>query len=151
MKKILPILSVLILLTSCVKYAQPPLLSLSGLYAIDKIKVGDVDVNTFADTNDIIVPTIDTTIYSVNDTIFEMDYSVIRFNPIQGGLDWENEYFYYANGQRNVYDYGYIKFDCPPTRRIWKIIDDGTESLVLRIPPNENGEYIMLYLTRIGP
>ena len=37
MKKILISFISLVLITSCVKYAQPPLLSLSGEYRIDKI------------------------------------------------------------------------------------------------------------------
>jgi hypothetical protein len=155
MKKILPILSVLILLTSCVKYAQPPLLSLSGLYVIDKLVTNDSTYyvgDTFDDSSDILLPSLDTVYsYIIGDTLFEMDYSMIRFNPIQGGVNWEKEYYYYSFGQLTTYDFGYIKFNCEGTNRTWRILDDGIESLVIRIPPNKNDEYMVLYLTRIGP
>jgi hypothetical protein len=154
MKKLLLIVLSLVVLSSCLKYAEPPLLSLSGLYVIDKITTNDTTYNigdTLMDVNDILLPTLDTSLYIVGDTLFEMDYSMIRFSPIQGGLNWEKEYYYYASGQRNVYDFGYIKFDCEGTRRIWKILDDGFESLTIRIQPNEFGEYMVLSLTRIGP
>ena len=154
MKKLLLIVLSLVVLSSCLKYAEPPLLSLSGLYVIDKITTNDTTYNigdTLIDVNDILLPTLDTTLYIVGDTLFEMDYSMIRFDPIQGGLNWEKEYYYYTSGQSNVYDFGYIKFDCEGTRRIWKILDDGFESLTIRIQPNEFGEYMVLSLTRIGP
>jgi hypothetical protein len=143
-----------VVLSSCLKYAEPPSLSLSGLYVIDKITTNDSTYNigdTFIDTNDIIVATLDTSSYLVGDTIFEMSYSMIRFGPLQNGLNWEKEYYYYTSGQRTVYDFGYIKFDCEGTRRIWKILEDKAESLTIRIQPNEFGEYMVLSLTRIGP
>jgi len=154
MKKLLLIVVSLVVLSSCLKYAEPPSLSLSGLYVIDKITANDSTYNigeTFIDTNDILLPTLDTVSYLIGDTIFEMDYSTIRFNPIQGGLNWEKEYYYYTGGQHTVYDFGYIKFDCEGTRRVWKILEDGTESLTIRIQPNEYGDYMVLSLTRIGP
>jgi hypothetical protein len=42
MKKLLLIVLSLVVLSSCLKYAEPPLLSLSGLYVIDKITTESV-------------------------------------------------------------------------------------------------------------
>jgi hypothetical protein len=48
-------------------------------------------------------------------------------------------------------------FDYDGTRRVWKIIDDGVESLVIRTSgsydygSNSSGEQTVMYLTRVGP
>jgi len=50
-----------------------------------------------------------------------------------------------------------MTFDCEGTHRIWKIIDDGLESLVLRTQnswysgSSGPSESITIYLTRVGP
>ena len=155
MKKIIPFLLLTLIFSSCVKYSQPPTLSLGGLYVIDKLVTNDNTYyvgDTFNDSSDIILPSLDTTYsYVIGDTLFEMDYSMIRFNPIQGGVNWEKEYYYYVVGQLTVYDFGYVKFNCDGTARTWKILDDQAESMAIRIQPNSNDEYAVLYLTRIGP
>ena len=83
MKKILHILSVLVLLTSCVKYAQPPLLSLSGEYRIDKITYenrDNDDLNQVFYPGDLYVNESETKpldSISVGFTRMALDYSVI--------------------------------------------------------------------------
>jgi hypothetical protein len=154
MRKLFFILSIIPFITSCLKYSQPKSLSLSGLYVIDKITTNDsiYTINeVFYDSSDLIVPTLEDTPYIIGDTLCEIDYSTIRLNPIQGGLNWSKEYFYWVHGQRTAYDLGYIKFNCEGTSRTWKILDDSDESLTIRIQPNQNDEWLVLSLTRIGP
>jgi hypothetical protein len=62
-----------------------------------------------------------------------------------------------VHGQNSIYDLGYIIFDYDGTRRVWKIIDDGVESLVIRTSgsydfgSNSSGETTTMFLTRVGP
>jgi hypothetical protein len=157
MKKILFVSVLIFLISSCVKYTQPPTLSLSGLYVIDKVvtedntqyNVGD----TLTDINDLLFYTQDTVSYVIGDTLFEMDYSMIRTNPypVLGGINWANEYYYVVHGQLSIYDYGYIYFDSNGTRRIWKILDDQTQSMTIRTEKNSDGKFLVVYLSRIGP
>ena len=154
MKRLVFILAIIPFITSCLKYSEPKSLSLSGLYVIDKVTTNDSTYSigeVFCDSNDLIVPTVGHTQYVVGDTLCEIDYSTIRLNPIQGGLNWGKEYFYFVHGQRTAYDLGNIVFDCEGTRRIWKILDDSDESLTIRIPSNKDGNWVVLSLTRIGP
>ena len=166
MKKILFIFSISLLLTSCVKYAQPPLLSLSGEYRIDKITYENRDNDTLNQVfypgdlyvNESETKPIDS--IKVGFTRMALDYSVIYFDPVDspsGTTTWNKKFTYYTHGQRTVYDYGYIVFDYDGTRRVWKIIDDGTESLVIRTSgsydygSNSSGETTTMFLTRVGP
>jgi len=166
MKKILYILSVLVLLTSCVKYAQPPLLSLSGEYRIDKITYenrDNDDLNQVFYPGDLYVNPSETKpldSISVGFTRMALDYSVIYFDPVDspsGTTTWNKKFTYYTHGQRTVYDYGYIVFDYDGTRRVWKILDDQSESLVIRtsgsydIGSGSSGETTTMFLTRVGP
>jgi hypothetical protein len=166
MKNILSILILSLVISSCVKYAQPPLLSLSGEYRIDKITYENRD---YSGLNQVFYPG---TLYvnesetkpldsiEVGFTRLALDYSVIYFYPIDlpsGGTTWTKKFTYYVHGQRNVYDLGYIVFDYDGTRRVWKIIDDGPESLVIRTSgsydygSNSSGETTTMFLTRVGP
>ena len=166
MKKILSILSVLILLTSCVKYSQPPLLSLSGEYRIDKITYENKDNDTLDVVfypGDLYVNPSETKpldSIQVGFTRMALDYSIIYFDPVDlpnGSTTWNKKYTYYTHGQRTVYDYGYIVFDYDGTRRVWKILDDQAESLVIRTSgsydygSNSSGETTTMFLTRVGP
>jgi hypothetical protein len=166
MKKILYILSVLVLLTSCVKYVQPPLLSLSGEYRIDKITYenrDNDDLNQVFYPGDLYVNPSETKpldSISVGFTRMALDYSVIYFDPVDspsGTTTWNKKFTYYTHGQRTVYDYGYIVFDYDGTRRVWKILDDQAESLVIRtsgsydIGSGSSGETTTMFLTRVGP
>lgn len=166
MKKIFLIFTAFLLLTSCVKYAQPPLLSLSGEYRIDKITYENKDnssINQVFYPGDLYVNQSETKpldSISVGFTRLALDYSVIYFDPIDlssGGTTWNKKYTYYTHGQRTVYDFGYIIFNYDGTRRVWKILDDGVESLVIRTSgsydngPNSSGETTTMFLTRVGP
>ena len=166
MKKILISFISLVLITSCVKYAQPPLLSLSGEYRIDKITYENRDnssLNQVFYPGDLYVNESETKpidSISVGFTRLALDYSIIYFNPVDlpsGGTTWSKKYTYYTHGQRSVYDYGYIVFNYDGTRRVWKILDDGVESLAIRssgssdFGSNSSGETTTMFLTRVGP
>jgi hypothetical protein len=166
MKKILISFISLVLMTSCVKYAQPPLLSLSGEYRIDKITYENRDnsgLNQVFYPGDLYVNESETKpidSISVGFTRLALDYSIIYFNPVDlpsGGTTWSKKYTYYTHGQRSVYDYGYIVFNYDGTRRVWKILDDGVESLAIRTSgsydfgSNSSGETTTMFLTRVGP
>ena len=166
MKKILISFISLVLITSCVKYAQPPLLSLSGEYRIDKITYENRDnssLNQVFYPGDLYVNESETKpidSISVGFTRLALDYSIIYFNPVDlpsGGTTWIKKYTYYTHGQRSVYDYGYIVFNYDGTRRVWKILDDGVESLAIRTSgsydfgSNSSGETTTMFLTRVGP
>jgi hypothetical protein len=166
MKKILISFISLVLITSCVKYAQPPLLSLSGEYRIDKITYENRDnsgLNQVFYPGDLYVNESETKpidSISVGFTRLALDYSIIYFNPVDlpsGGTTWSKKYTYYTHGQRSVYDYGYIVFNYDGTRRVWKILDDGVESLAIRTSgsydfgSNTSGETTTMFLTRVGP
>ena len=166
MKKILISFISLVLITSCVKYAQPPLLSLSGEYRIDKITYENRDnsgLNQVFYPGDLYVNESETKpidSISVGFTRLALDYSIIYFNPVDlpsGGTTWSKKYTYYTHGQRSVYDYGYIVFNYDGTRRVWKILDDGVESLAIRTSgsydfgSNSGGETTTMFLTRVGP
>ena len=153
-------------MTSCVKYAQPPLLSLSGEYRIDKITYENRDnssLNQVFYPGDLYVNESETKpidSISVGFTRLALDYSIIYFNPVDlpsGGTTWSKKYTYYTHGQRSVYDYGYIVFNYDGTRRVWKILDDGVESLAIRTSgsydsgSNTSGETTTMFLTRVGP
>lgn len=163
---ILFLLSILIL-SSCVKYSEPKLLSLSGEYRIDKITYENRDnsnLNQVFYPGDLYVNQSETKpldSIAVGFTRIAMDYSTIYFNPIDnpmsGSTTWTKQYPYVVHGQNSVYDLGYIMFDYEGTRRVWKIIDDGTESLVIRTSgsydfgSNNSGETTTMFLTRVGP
>lgn len=166
MKKILISFISLVLITSCVKYTQPPLLSLSGEYRIDKITYENRDnssLNQVFYPGDLYVNESETKpidSISVGFTRLALDYSIIYFNPVDlpsGGTTWSKKYTYYTHGQRSVYDYGYIVFNYDGTRRVWKILDDGVESLAIRTSgsydfgSNSSGETTTMFLTRVGP
>jgi hypothetical protein len=167
MKTIFGLFSLIFLLSSCVKYAQPKLLSLSGEYRIDKItyeKTDNTDTlefETYLDgmyINNSEVDVLDTIV--IGATALHMDYSMIRFKPVgnqDGSKTWTKEYYYYVHGPYTVYDLGYMEFDCDGTNRRWKILDDGLESLVVRTTgqwsSGNAGPHVSLtyYMTRVGP
>jgi hypothetical protein len=167
MRSIFCLFSVIFVLSSCVKYSEPKLLSLSGEYRIDKITYEKTD-NTDTLEFDVIldgmyinqseIDVLDTII--IGGTSLHLDYSMIRFKPIanqDGSKTWTKEYYYYVHGPYSIYDLGYLEFDCDGTNRRWKILDDGLESLVVRTTgqwtfgnagPNVSLTY---YMTRVGP
>ena len=171
MKYIVIILISLLTLTSCYKqYSQPKTLSLSGEYIVDKITYSKVENSTTPDETvyyggDIYVNpngTFPIDSISVGFTRWHLDYSVISFNPHTlntGQVIWEKQYFYNVVNHYTNYDLGYIDFTMDNGgRRIFKIIDDGVENLVLRTTGQWSSygasgpeESVTLYLTRVGP
>jgi hypothetical protein len=166
MKNIFYILLSLFVLTSCVKYGEPVSLSLSGEYVIDKIVYEDRDNDSSTTVfypGDLYVNPSETKpldSIKVGITKLALDYSVIYFDPTDtpsGTTTWGKKYTYIVHGNRSLYELGYIVFDYDGTRRVWKIIDDGVESLVIRTSgsydygSNSSGEQTVMYLTRVGP
>lgn len=166
MKTIYLIIALVLGLSSCVKYSQPPSLSLSGEYRIDKITyeaTGSNPINMVFYPGDLYVNSSETApldTISVGFTRIAMDYGCIYMNPIDypnGTTVWQDEYYYFVHGQYTPYDFGYIQFDYNGTKRVWKIIDDGMESLVLRTSGSYDygsagaGETTTMFLTRVGP
>lgn len=166
MKNIIYILLSLFVLTSCLKYGQPKLLSLSGEYVIDRVTYDNrdnQDQNQAYYPFDLYVNPSETKPLDsirVGITKLALDYSVIYFEPtpnIDGITTWGKKYTYNVVGHNNLYEYGYIVFNYDGTRRVWKIIEDGVEHLLIRTSgsydygPNSSGESTTMYLTRVGP
>ena len=166
MKKIFLFFITSYMFVSCYRYEQPTLVSLSGEYRIDKITYENRDnssLNQVFYPGDLYVNESETKpldSISVGFTKLALDYSIIYFDPIDlpsGGTTWNKKFTYYTHGQRTVYDYGYIVFDYDGTRRVWKILDDQAESLVIRTSgsydfgSNSSGETTTMFLTRVGP
>jgi hypothetical protein len=168
MKRFFYIIISIFLLTSCVKYEQSTLVSLSGEYRIDKVTYEEVD-NTSSSNNMVYYPgdlyvnpsekfPMDS--IAVGFTRIHMDYSMMRFKPIDnpdGSVTWTKEYYYYVHGQTTQYDLGYIQVDIDGSTRTFKIVDDGNETLVLRTTGTwANGNAgsnvsVTMILTRVGP
>ena len=167
MKKIIPFLLLILIFSSCLKYGEPKLLSLSGEYRIDKITYENFDNSSYNQVfypGDLYVNPSETKpldSIAVWFTKLALDYGTIYFNPIEnqmsGSTTWTKQYPYVVHGQNSIYDLGYIIFDYDGTRRVWKIIDDGVESLVIRTSgsydfgSNSSGETTTMFLTRVGP
>ncbi len=89
-----------------------------------------------------------------------LDYSVISFYPYQnqnGQTIWQRQYYYDVVNHNSIYDLGYLKFQANGSVRVFKILEDGAESITLRttglwpysnIGPNQS---VTIHLTRIGP
>lgn len=171
MKYIVIIVISLLTLTSCYKqYSQPKTLSLSGEYIVDKITYSKIENSTTPDETvyyggDIYVNpngTFPMDSISVGFTRWHLDYSVISFDPHTlntGQVIWEKQYFYTVTNHYTNYDLGYLDFTMDNGgRRVFKIIDDGVENLVLRTTGQWGAygasgpeESVTLYLTRVGP
>jgi len=155
------------ILSSCVKYSQPKLLSLSGEYVVDKITYGQID-NTNDPNNMVFYPgdlyvnpnethpfdTIPVGFYKIH-----LDYTIISFSPSpnpDGSTTWNEKYLYDVYNQTNTY-LGDLAITMNGTTRVFSIIEDGLENLVLRTKgqwvfgSSGADESITLYLTRIGP
>jgi hypothetical protein len=166
MKNYLFLAPLILFLTSCVKYAEPPSLSLSGEYRIDKITYesnGNNPINMVFYPGDFYVNESETSpldTIKVGFTRIAMDYATIYMNPVEypnGTTVWTDKYYYFVHGQYSPYELGYIQFDYNGTRRTWKIIDDGMESLVIRTSGSYDygnsgpQETTTMFLTRVGP
>ena len=169
MKKLI-FISLLFLLSSCYKqYSQPKTLSLSGEYIIDKVTYSVIENSTpddkvFYPGNVFINPNESFPMDSIKIgfTRWHFDYAIASFNPQilpTGTVIWGNRYVYSVRNHYTNYDLGYIDINMDNgSRRIFKIIDDGVENLVLRTTnnwgaygPSGAAESVTLYLTRIGP
>jgi len=167
MKNLFVFFAIIFSLTSCIKYTQPKLLSLNGEYRIDKITYEEID-NT--DTNEFMVfypgdMYINPNESSHFDTIavgfyrLHMDNVIMRFcpNPLpDGSTVWGEEYFYEVVGETNT-NLGNLIVNFDGTRKVFNIIEDGNETLVLRSTgqwasgSSGANESITLFLTRVGP
>jgi hypothetical protein len=142
MKNIFKLLIVLISLSSCVKYTQPKLLSLSGEYRIDKITYEQTD-NSPSPQSMVFYPGdlyMNPNDVSPFDSIpvgffkLHMDYVQIRFSPSpqpDGSTVWNKAYFYSVVGETNT-RLGNLIIEFEGTRKVFNIIEDGAETLVLR-------------------
>ena len=89
MKNLILFLLSILILSSCVKYSEPKLLSLSGEYRIDKITYENRDnsnLNQVFYPGDLYVNQSETKpldSIAVGFTRIAMDYSTIYFNPIE--------------------------------------------------------------------
>lgn len=168
LKKFLYVIIFTTVLTGCEVYEEPTLLSLSGEYRIDKITYEKVDnspnnsYKVFYPGTTYVNPTerfpMDS--ISVGETTWAFDYAEIFMSPYRtrdGRTMWMKRYFYNVINHTSVYELGYIEFNCDGSRRVFKILDDGMESLTLRstghwgyaqLGPNVQ---LTLHLTRIGP
>lgn len=170
MRTLIKIILVNIVLSSCQKYEQPSLITLSGEYIVDKITYSKVEYTN--SPNEIVYNPgytyinpmgsfpLDT--INVGFTRWHFDYSVISFAPYvkpSGQMVWTKQYFYTIINHHSNYDLGYVDINMDNgSRRILKIVDDGIENIVLRTSGqwNINGrpssnESITIYLTRVGP
>lgn len=167
MKQIIVFLILILSLTSCVKYTQPKLLSLSGDYRVDKITYEEVD-NTSSSNNMVFYPGdmyVNPNEMEPFDSIpvgfFRMafDYVSVRFAPTQmpdGSTHWGEHYFYNVVGETNS-SLGTLIIEMNGTSRPFRIIEDGAETLVLRSSgqwasgSSGSDQSITLFLTRVGP
>lgn len=167
MKKIILIL-LIVVNYSCERYEQPTLLSLSGEYIIDAISIkSNNGFSTYHDSlyfppsiyinrnEDFPMDTI-----RVGKTIWHFDYSVISIcsNPNPNYINyWNFRNFYDVINHQSNYNLGYIRFYCNGEERIFRILEDGFESLTLESSPQWGfailppGATMILYLRRIGP
>jgi hypothetical protein len=167
MKNLFVFFAFIFSLTSCVKYTQPKLLSLSGEYRIDKITYEKID-NSGSSDNMVYYPgdmyvnpnelnPFDT--INVGFTKVAFDYQMFYYNPTlspDGSTDWGNECFYSVKNETNNF-LGNLVIEINGTVRVFQIIDDGMETLVLRSSgqwaygSSGADESITLFLTRVGP
>jgi hypothetical protein len=169
MKNIIKLLLTILLLSSCVKYTQPKLLSLSGTYVVDKItylKIDNSDTTGFQVyypgdmyVNPNIYNPFDT--LKVGETKFSMDYQLFFYNPVEtatGSTYWKDKCDYDVQNETNNF-LGYLILypDNYNKKIVFSIIDDGLESLVIRqtghwaFGSSGPDESITIYLTRTGP
>jgi hypothetical protein len=168
MKNIFFIFLSSILLISCYRYEQPPLVSLSGEYIIDKITVNITEgPNTGMDSvylpGDVFINETDS--FPLNEinvgfTKWHFDYSVVSFSPYVnpvGQVEWSEQYFYSLVPSYTQYEMGYVDINMINRKLILKIIDDTAESITFRTTGRWvflnvwEESSITLHLTRVGP
>lgn len=166
MKRLLKLIIISLIFISCEKYEQPTTLTLSGTYTISKVVAkdnndnltiflpSDTFINNVGNINDTIWRPLNRrdTIF-VGETKWSFDYSKIYMKNVNN--IWQKQYYYFTYWQTN-YDYGYIEFNTENGMQVFKILDDGIESLTLQVSNewnngNTNYQILTLHLTRIGP
>ena len=122
MRKLITLILPILLLSSCIKYEEPTLVSLSGEYIIDKITLTNVE-DTSTIYQDVYLPGdvfLDNLASSPMDSIvcgltrWHFDYSVISFSPVglnNGQVLWQYQYFYHIYNDWYYTDLGYIEFE----------------------------------------
>lgn len=168
MKNIFFILLSSILIISCYRYEQPPLVSLSGEYIIDKITVNVTEgPNTGMDSvylpGDVFINEADSfplNKINIGFTKWHFDYIVVSFSPYTndvGQLVWSEQYFYSLVPSYTQFEMGYVDINMVNRKLILKIIDDTAESITFRTTGRWvflnvwEESSITLHLTRIGP
>ena len=167
MKHLLAFFILFSFLTSCEKYTQPKLLDLSGEYRIDKItyeKIDNTDTSAFmvfypgdlySNPNEF--SPFDT--ISVGFTKMAFDYDLFYYSPTfnpDGSTSWGKKCSYCVRNETNSY-LGDLEIMINGTKRVFSIVDDGLESLVIR----SKGQWsygssgpeqsITFFMTRVGP
>ena len=160
------IVIIFLLFTSCVKIDKPKLLDITGKYVIDGITIlndsetketkvfpGEIYRNEY-DSYPLDSINVGFTKWYIN------NYQIM-FNPTTlptGKTIWNDKYYYSITNEYVTYDYGYIHLTLDNgSTRIFKILDDGLETLTLRTtglwPQGQYGNQITITisLTRIGP
>lgn len=171
MKKIIVFL-IISILTSCVvddPFQEPQTLSITGEYIVDKITYSYIE-NSVDYGETVLYPgdiyqnlneNIPLNYIDVGFTRWHLDYSVISFDPTTlptGQVIWGEQFFYKIINHYSIYDLGYIDITMGENgRRVFKIIHDGLESMILRTTgrwvgseydPNQS---LTIHLTRVGP
>jgi hypothetical protein len=156
MKKLLIILTSLIMLVSCEVYEEPTYPTLSGEYQIDYVTVEDSSDNSFvpSDTvvlNDLSFP-IDTILVGFTKIKFSNDR--IFFNPYlnqYSQTEWLDEFFYVTRNYE-YHGFGFIIAEINGKTFTFDIVEDGLERIVLRTDNNcFFGKKYTFTLTMVGP
>lgn len=167
MKQIIVFLISFFFLSSCIKYTQPKLLSLSGEYRIDKITYEKIDNTDTSDymvfyPGDMYINPNDSNPFDTIQVGFSkvaFDYQMFFYNPtlnLDGSTYWGNKCGYSVKNQSNSY-LGTLVIDINGSRKVFQIIEDNLESLVLRSTGQwaygsaGSNESITMFLTRVGP
>lgn len=163
------ILTCLVCLVSCYRYSEQTTPTLSGEYIIDRITVTETE--SIGSPNDSIYNPgdlfIDKTsrmpldIILVGSTRWHFDYSCVSFNPNHtntGQVVWSEKYFYDLTPGFTQFDFGYVEFNLNGYVIVFKILEDGLESLTFRTTGqwNDNNyslseKFVTIQLTRVGP
>jgi hypothetical protein len=167
--RIIIILLLVLSIISCEKYEQPKWMDLSGEYVIDRITTFNYE-NSINPNNKTYYPG---DIYLNNIDSYPLDSIAVGFkrwylNNVQiffehyelpsGQKKWYSGSFYSVSTRFEPSDLGYlnVEFD-NGTKRVFKIVEEGLESLTLRTTgqwvsgPNGTATTMTIYLTKIGP
>lgn len=171
MKNIFKLIFTIFILSGCIKYTQPKLLSLSGTYVIDKVvydndgNISEYNISNTGSNVPLIFPSntgkepFDTIF--INGTKCSFDYQLFFYNQdptVVQGSSWTKQCDYDVKNQTVNYLGDlilYLENYSKPMR--FRIIEDGLEYLILRQesswPYGSSGPEVSLtyHLTRTGP